>query len=267
MSDIKDWAVSAGGNTAATPDGWPEGQLPSTVNNCAREMMAGIARQHRLADPFYTATYTAATNISYIVDRTDISLAYSQGLRMSFIAPIANTGTANLQYTGLASYPLKYRGSHLTSSAILTNSIVEAVYNATGPHFDILSALARDPGTYYQYKVGTFTRNIALTANQSITGVGFKPKFIIFLSGLAAGASAFSIGISDATTNAQVRDNYQDTANTYITSTTACIGLMRGASDVSSAVVLTMDADGFTLDWTNQGSPTGTATIIYLAIG
>lgn len=36
------WSTAAGSNNAATPDGWPEGQLPSTVNDCAREMMAAI---------------------------------------------------------------------------------------------------------------------------------------------------------------------------------------------------------------------------------
>lgn len=37
------WSVTAGNNSATPPDGWPEGQAPSTVNDCAREMMAQIA--------------------------------------------------------------------------------------------------------------------------------------------------------------------------------------------------------------------------------
>ena len=42
MSKIGKWSTTAANNNAATPDGWPEGQAPSTVNDCAREMMAGI---------------------------------------------------------------------------------------------------------------------------------------------------------------------------------------------------------------------------------
>jgi len=42
MSDIKDWKDTAASNNASPPDGWPEGQAPSTVNNCAREMMRAI---------------------------------------------------------------------------------------------------------------------------------------------------------------------------------------------------------------------------------
>src|ERR1700674_3291039 len=37
------WSTTAASNSAAPPDGWPEGQAPSTVNDCAREMMAQIA--------------------------------------------------------------------------------------------------------------------------------------------------------------------------------------------------------------------------------
>jgi len=36
------WSTTAGSNSATPPDGWPEGQAPSTVNDCAREMMAQI---------------------------------------------------------------------------------------------------------------------------------------------------------------------------------------------------------------------------------
>lgn len=36
------WSTTAGSNSAAPPDGWPEGMLPSTVNDAAREMMASI---------------------------------------------------------------------------------------------------------------------------------------------------------------------------------------------------------------------------------
>ncbi len=42
MSKVGSWSTTAGNNNATPPDGWPEGQAPSTVNDCAREMMAQI---------------------------------------------------------------------------------------------------------------------------------------------------------------------------------------------------------------------------------
>src|SRR5258708_31777812 len=37
------WSQAAASNSATPPDGWPEGQAPSTVNDWDREMMAAIA--------------------------------------------------------------------------------------------------------------------------------------------------------------------------------------------------------------------------------
>lgn len=42
MSKVGSWKTNAGANDSTPPDGWPEGQAPSTVNDCAREMMAAI---------------------------------------------------------------------------------------------------------------------------------------------------------------------------------------------------------------------------------
>ncbi len=42
MAKVGSWNTTAANNNSAPPDGWPEGQAPSTVNDCAREMMAQI---------------------------------------------------------------------------------------------------------------------------------------------------------------------------------------------------------------------------------
>jgi hypothetical protein len=44
MSEVFTWSITAASNNSTPPDGWPEGAFPSTVNNCAREMMAALAR-------------------------------------------------------------------------------------------------------------------------------------------------------------------------------------------------------------------------------
>lgn len=44
MSDAWSWATTAAANNSAPPDGFPENQFPSTVNNSAREVMAAVAR-------------------------------------------------------------------------------------------------------------------------------------------------------------------------------------------------------------------------------
>lgn len=42
MSKLGTWSTTPGNNNSTPPDGWPEGQAPSTVNDCAREMMASV---------------------------------------------------------------------------------------------------------------------------------------------------------------------------------------------------------------------------------
>src|SRR4249920_535258 len=44
MGDISTWNPVDNSNTAAPPDGWPEGQAPSGVNNSARAMMGAVRR-------------------------------------------------------------------------------------------------------------------------------------------------------------------------------------------------------------------------------
>lgn len=74
MADIKDWSKVAADNNAAPPDGFPENQLPSTLNNGVREMMAATRRWYEDAewrDFGDTATYVSGTSFTVNSDLTD----------------------------------------------------------------------------------------------------------------------------------------------------------------------------------------------------
>lgn len=61
------WSTAAGSNNSTPPDGWPEGQAPSTINDCAREMMAAIRTylaDAQYFDPGNTPSYLSATTFS-----------------------------------------------------------------------------------------------------------------------------------------------------------------------------------------------------------
>lgn len=49
---IKNWSTTPASNNSSPPNGWPEGQAPSTVNDCARQMMADIRTQWEDAEWF-----------------------------------------------------------------------------------------------------------------------------------------------------------------------------------------------------------------------
>src|SRR5690606_27120151 len=73
MADIKAWSSTAANNNSAPPDGWPENQLPSTVNNCGRETMAAVRRWYEDAewrDFGDTCTYASGTSFTVSGDLT-----------------------------------------------------------------------------------------------------------------------------------------------------------------------------------------------------
>lgn len=112
-------------------------------------------------------------------------------------------------------------------------------------------------------KVGSFTRDLSTaTGTQAITGVGFQPKAVLFFGVLDG--SAVSWGMDDGTTSKGIL--YRG-ASGPMYATVAIQFQLNGTPDQQYASISALGADGFTLSWTKQNSPTGTATIQYLAIG
>lgn len=113
-------------------------------------------------------------------------------------------------------------------------------------------------------KIGTTTRAMAAASGDAaITGVGFKPSVVIFL-----GSSAdvgLSVGFSDGTTHCAIY--WYLAATAMVGSALTCLALVDKDGGSQSAIVKTMDADGFTLTWTKDSSPgAGTAPVYYLAL-
>lgn len=112
------------------------------------------------------------------------------------------------------------------------------------------------------FKIGNFTRDLtAATGDVSTTGVGFKPNLVIFFLNVN-GQFQFSIYFA-------VSASSHGGVNTSAAGIFYSGGYLRAYIDGSNyhqAVLKTMDTDGFTLTWTKTGSPTGTATINYIAL-
>lgn len=119
------------------------------------------------------------------------------------------------------------------------------------------------------FKVGSFTRDMTIASGaQPVTGVGFKPKAIVFLAGRNA-TSDFSIGFSDGTANV----GFYDLTNLgggfvdqYGDMATLAITIAQSASNIYQGAVASFDSDGFTISWIKNATPTGTAKIYYLAL-
>jgi len=113
-------------------------------------------------------------------------------------------------------------------------------------------------------KIGTFTRDTAVSdSSVAYSGIGFKPSHIIIIGNIG-GTSQMSIGFSNGTDNYNMRDSTPDSAGTYDIETTKAIWI-RQADAINYKGTVTWDSDGFTIAWTLEGAKTGTATFIYIA--
>jgi hypothetical protein len=112
--------------------------------------------------------------------------------------------------------------------------------------------------------VGKFNWDTSTTGAQAVTGVGFKPKSIMFIAATGSAGEA-SWGLATSSDAKCVFDNYNSTANTYAFLDTASGRINEGGGKTSSFSVSSFDDDGFTISKTKAGAPSGTAFVIFEA--
>lgn len=123
------------------------------------------------------------------------------------------------------------------------------------------------PPSLVLVKAGTFQRDLAAAAgNQAIVGVGFRPRALMFLA-TKAFSSITSWGLSDGLTSKGFGQNTPGGADTSFDDTGRMLFLTSANNAYQSAIVASMDADGFTLNWAKVGAPAGIVDIAYLAFG
>lgn len=152
-------------------------------------------------------------------------------------------------------------GGALVPGINLTTPNISSFVNAQHDHKD-----AAEGGDATFFKVSNFTRDTSLSSgSQAITGIGFKPKAIIFF--VAQGnSSEVSWGFSDGSQDHCIFDNHPSTSDTYDDSAIQAVLVNEGSGNFYNGKVNSLDIDGFTMSWVKTGSPTGTLVISYLAI-
>lgn len=128
------WSTTPGSNNATPPDGWPEGQAPSTINDCAREMMASIRTAFndlQYFDQDMTPTYINATTFSVIGNQTS---AIHAGRRLKmFDGGAINYGTVSTaSFTTVTTIQVDVdNGTSITSS--LSSFALSVIANTNNP--------------------------------------------------------------------------------------------------------------------------------------
>lgn len=174
-----------------------------------------------------------------------------------------------------------------TKCFIVTNNAGAAIievdfvsHNADGFTVNVATTDGAARKVLYLAIGGADLSNVALkeftsktsTGTQAITGVGFQPDSILFISNLNGTAAPntrnggfFCYGAANSTStetvfNQNLGENGGSTQNQQMQLTDAVLSISNAGSTLWKAILSSFDADGFTLDWTTAN---GTARYIW----
>jgi hypothetical protein len=121
------------------------------------------------------------------------------------------------------------------------------------------------------------TNSIATTGTQAITGVGFRPKLVFFVNwyNVVGGSTGFGAAVDSthrwAISSSGASSGTMSSANlqSRVMDTTKCMVNLGGGgvtTIIGAADLVSMDADGFTLNWTTNSGSTNN-NFGYLCLG
>src|SRR5687768_8389803 len=108
-SSIYDWSETAGDNDTADSDiNWQENQIPSTVNNSARQMMGRVAE---FRDDISGAILSTNVSNAFSVTTNSAFTTQANGRVISFRASASNTGAATLNVNSIGSKAIRFNSA------------------------------------------------------------------------------------------------------------------------------------------------------------
>lgn len=170
---IESWSTTAASNNAAPPNGFPEGQLPSSLNDCNRQVMASVRSQCESAEWFNWGDTPAQASAATFTVATDLTSRFTKGRRIK-----CNDGSTLYGMVTASSYgapnttvTVGLDSGSLTSSlssvalAILSPSNTSLPQSMGIKGADIASATTTDLST----ATGDY---VDITGTTTITGLG-----------------------------------------------------------------------------------------------
>lgn len=91
---IESWSTTASNNNSAPPDGWPEGQAPSSVNDCGRQMMAALRTWYEDAQWVNLGHTPTRIDADTFTVAGDLTAIYHAGRRLKLTG--GSTGYASI---------------------------------------------------------------------------------------------------------------------------------------------------------------------------
>jgi cytoskeletal protein CcmA (bactofilin family) len=186
MADISDntnWFETDNANDRPPPNGWPEGQMPSTVNDCARAGMGALKRFWDRINPSTPSISPSSGLWQYNTTEVAYPAAYAEGEIFSILAGASAVGGDQFQVNSLGAVPI-YKatpGGPIPTVALdwVTGSMPRFAYRADlnagaggfllldNPYIPVISDAAGDltfPGNV------VFSSSVGVTGSLAVTG-------------------------------------------------------------------------------------------------
>lgn len=138
MTNLWNWSTTVASNNTADGDLWSEGQLPSTVNNSARDNMASVAR---FRDDTSGKNETTGSSGAYVLTLATTGLsALADGMCFTFRANHTNSSTATLNVNSTGAKAIVKDGTTALAGAEITSGAIYTVtYVLASDHYRLHS--------------------------------------------------------------------------------------------------------------------------------
>jgi len=143
---IADWSTTAADNNAAPPNGWPEGMLPSAVNNTGRQMMADIKTWY---DTFATGSYTGSLTGCTTTPTGAFRWTLINGDTVVLVIPPIS-GTSNTTAATITGMPAEIRPA-------ATRNVIGVTTNNGADNVSLVSIASSGVMTLFNVLSSTFT--------------------------------------------------------------------------------------------------------------
>lgn len=209
MTNVYNWSTDPANNGTADGALWPEGQLPSTVNNSARDNMAAIA-QWRDDTSGKLATSLGPNALTLTLATTTLS-ALAVGMTFTFQVPTTNTGAVTLSVNGLPAKAVRRDGGiALTGGELVVGGVYRVTYVAddTFRLHNIASAFVAPQYVTKAGDVMTGTLSVRSSVSQYNAGVVSRQS--------TQGHASFEFGHTNTAGYGSVLGCQNNTGNPYL---------------------------------------------------
>jgi microcystin-dependent protein len=264
MADISasNWNEADASNSAAAPDGAPEGMAPSGLNDVLRAHQGAIKRWYDWTIPKLSAGTSTAYTLSYSV--APGALVDGMTHLVQFHAANGNAATLNINVLG--AIPLQYYSAGawraVPANLFNTDTICRVAYNAAAGAYRLLMPGAPETGELKPFAGTTAPAGYLLCFGQAISRTAYAGLFAVLSTQYGVGDGSTTFNLPDLRGRvAAGKDDMGGSAANRITGTTVPNSPQLGAAGGQQTNTATTTVAGSASGTLNGNAAPSTAEV------